>query len=206
MAAGAILHFIEPKIAPFDPPTPITPSRTKYGVDWMHRLWDIFAFKLYCDLETGVQGHPRSSKAALFDTAHTTSYSSYSKYASICYRFHIGRKSLPSCIRCHRCGWSRQIYATTLADQKTRTMGLSDSERISMIHSAFCYKARVWQTDGRTDRRNCRCIYALCCRACKPNTFEPGLRLQMSAHLYSELIFERRWQTATAYELADARA
>ena len=37
---------------------------------------EIFAFKLYCDLETGVRGHSRSSKAALFDRAHTTLYSS----------------------------------------------------------------------------------------------------------------------------------
>jgi len=35
----------------------------------------IFAL-LYCDLETGVRGHSRSSKAALFDRAHTTLYSS----------------------------------------------------------------------------------------------------------------------------------
>ena len=30
---------------------------------------EIFAFKLYCDLETGVRGHLRSSKTALFDRA-----------------------------------------------------------------------------------------------------------------------------------------
>jgi len=37
---------------------------------------EIFAFKLYCDLETGVRGHSRSSKTSLFDRAHTTLYSS----------------------------------------------------------------------------------------------------------------------------------
>jgi len=36
----------------------------------------IFAFKPYCDLETGLQGHSRLSEAALFDRAHTTLYSS----------------------------------------------------------------------------------------------------------------------------------
>jgi len=41
----------------------------------MHRLQDN-AFKLYCDLETGVRGLSRSSKAALFDRVHTTLYSS----------------------------------------------------------------------------------------------------------------------------------
>ena len=35
----------------------------------------LFAFKLYCDLETGVQSHSRSPKAALCDRAHTTLYS-----------------------------------------------------------------------------------------------------------------------------------
>jgi len=29
-------------------------------------ICEIFAFKLYCDLETGARGHSRSSKAALF--------------------------------------------------------------------------------------------------------------------------------------------
>ena len=51
---------------------------------------EIFDFKLYCDLETGVWSHSRSSKVALFDRAHMTVYSSirlYSKYASIYYHF-----------------------------------------------------------------------------------------------------------------------
>jgi len=37
---------------------------------------EIFAFKLYCDLETGVRAHLRSSKVVLLDRAHTTIYSS----------------------------------------------------------------------------------------------------------------------------------
>jgi len=49
---------------------------------------EIFAFKLYCDLETGVRGHSRSSTVALFERAHTTLYpSSIYNYASIYYRF-----------------------------------------------------------------------------------------------------------------------
>ena len=40
--SAAILDFIEPQIAPFDPPTPKTLAyRTKHGVDRMHRLRDI---------------------------------------------------------------------------------------------------------------------------------------------------------------------
>jgi len=37
---------------------------------------EIFAFKLYCNLETWVRGHSRSSKMAIFDRTHTTLYSS----------------------------------------------------------------------------------------------------------------------------------
>jgi len=48
----------------------------------------IFAFKLYCDLETGVRGHSRSSKAALFDRAqYDFIFVFHSNYASIYYRF-----------------------------------------------------------------------------------------------------------------------
>jgi len=61
---------------------------------------EIFAFKLYCDLETGVRGHSRSSKVALFGRAHTTLYSSfivtmplYSTLSEI--KPHIGWKLLP---------------------------------------------------------------------------------------------------------------
>ena len=39
-------------------------------------VYEIFAFKLYYDLETGVRGHSWSSKSALFDRAYTTLYSS----------------------------------------------------------------------------------------------------------------------------------
>jgi len=37
---------------------------------------EIYAFKLCCDLEIGLWDHSRSWKAALFDRAHTTLYSS----------------------------------------------------------------------------------------------------------------------------------
>jgi len=47
------------------------------NMEWIECIvCEIFAFKLYCDVETGVQGHSRSSKAALFDRARTTLYSS----------------------------------------------------------------------------------------------------------------------------------
>jgi len=63
------------------------------NVEWIGcTVCEIFAFKLYCDLETGVRGHSRPSKMARFDRAHTTLcllciFVFYSKYASIYYPF-----------------------------------------------------------------------------------------------------------------------
>ena len=54
-----------------DPENP----RLEPNMEWIGcTVCKIFAFKLHCDLETGVRGHSRSSKVALFDRAHTTSY------------------------------------------------------------------------------------------------------------------------------------
>jgi len=73
-SSAAILDTIEPEIAPFDPPT--RKPLPEPDMEWIGcTVCEIFAFKLYCDLETGVQGHSRSSKTALFDRAHTTLYS-----------------------------------------------------------------------------------------------------------------------------------
>jgi len=74
--SATILDFIEPQIAPFDLPK-ISDLSVEPNVEWIRcTVCVIFAFKLYCDLETGVRGHSRSSKAALLDRAHTTLYSS----------------------------------------------------------------------------------------------------------------------------------
>jgi len=55
---------------------PKNPSLEPY-MEWIGcTVCEIFAFKVYCDLDTGVRGHSRSSKTALFDRAHTTLYSS----------------------------------------------------------------------------------------------------------------------------------
>ena len=55
---------------------PENPSLER-NIEWIGcTVSKIFAFKLYCDLETGVRGHSRSSKVTLFDRAHTTLYSS----------------------------------------------------------------------------------------------------------------------------------
>jgi len=53
---------------------PENPSLER-NMAWIrYTVCKIFAFKLHCDLETVVRGHSRSSKAALFDRAHTTLY------------------------------------------------------------------------------------------------------------------------------------
>jgi len=117
---------------------------------------EIFTFKLYCDLETGVRGHSRSSKVAPFDRAHTTLYSSsvvtmpLSITVSKIYP-HIGRKLLPpSLYLAAPLGVKPSDLSNDSWWRKTRMMGLSESERISMMRSAVLTQSmRV--TDRRTD-------------------------------------------------------
>ena len=97
-------------------------------------IWST-AFKLYCDLETGVRDHSRSSKVALFDRAHMTLYSSsiVTMHLGLSITIseilpHIGRKLPPPCIWRPRWGWTCQICATTLGDK--------NSERVSMMRWA----------------------------------------------------------------------
>jgi len=72
---------------------PENPSKASIesNMEWIGcTVCEIFAFKLYCDLEMRVWGHSRSSKTTPFDRAHTTLYSSSmvtNNYASISYRF-----------------------------------------------------------------------------------------------------------------------
>ena len=45
------------------------------NMQWIgYTVCEIFAFELYCDLETGVRGHSRSSKVVPFDRAHIGLY------------------------------------------------------------------------------------------------------------------------------------
>ena len=57
--SATILNSIEPEIAPFDPST--RKFRAEPNTEWIGcTVCDVFAFKLYCDLETGfgvTQGH-----------------------------------------------------------------------------------------------------------------------------------------------------
>jgi len=64
--ANSAIRFADPENPNLEP-----------NMEWIGcTVCEIFAFKLYCDLEIGVRGHSRSSTAALFDRAHTTLYSS----------------------------------------------------------------------------------------------------------------------------------
>jgi len=125
-------------------------------MEWIGRtVCEIFAFKLYCDLETRVRGHSRSSKVALFDRAHTTLY--WSKIAIVF--------ATPPCIWRPRSGWHRQISTTTLGDEKLEWWAYQMVKAFRWYVQPFWYNTRVWQTDGQTDgqtdRRNWRGIYAL---------------------------------------------
>jgi len=85
MAVSRHLGFCRTANSAFRSADPENP-RTKHGVDRMHRLRDIrlyIRYSLYFDLETGVRGHSRSSKVALFDRAHTTLYSSSTVHVTI---------------------------------------------------------------------------------------------------------------------------
>jgi len=83
---------------------------------------EIFAFKLYCDLETGIHGHStRSLKATLFDRAHTTSYSSdsipLSSNLSEIYSRILVENRYPLVFGAPL-GVKPSDYATTLGDEK----------------------------------------------------------------------------------------
>jgi len=70
--SAAVLDFIEPVIWSADPKNPCLEP----NMEWIGcTVCEIFTFKLYCDLETRVWGHSRSSKTAPFDRAHMTLYS-----------------------------------------------------------------------------------------------------------------------------------
>jgi len=130
---------------------------------------EIFAFKLYCDLEIGVHGHSWSSKAALFDRAHTTLYSSSTVTMPLSITVseiypHIGRKLLTPFYLAPPFGVKPPYLHKDPWWRKTRMMGLSDGERMLMMRSADLTQiTRV--TDGGTDgigvAYTCYSIYAV---------------------------------------------
>jgi len=114
---------------------------------------EIFAFTLYRDLETRVQGHSRSSKVAPFDRAHTTSYSS--SIVTILYLVPFPRYSrilvencYPPCIWRRRWGWSHQIYGTTLGVDKLEWWWKNFDDTFSRFDTIHACDG--W-TDGQTE-------------------------------------------------------
>ena len=148
-----ILNFKEPQIglATFDPMTP----KTITNQTWSRPdapFARCSAFKLYCDLETGVLGHSRSSKATLFDraqSAHTTLYSS-SITVSENSRILVENCYTP-CIWRPRWGWSPQIFARTLGDEKLEWWSYQVVKKFRWCVQPFWHKSRVWQTDRNTE-------------------------------------------------------
>ena len=138
-----------------DPENPnLEPNMERIGCT----VCEIFAFKLYsvyCDLETGVLGHSRSSKAALFDKAHTNSYSS----SIVTMSFLLSLRDIAAywskiatpLYLAPTLGWSRQIYATTLGDEKLEWWTYEIVKEFRWCVQPFWHKARVWQTDRQTD-------------------------------------------------------
>ena len=118
----------------------------------MHRL------RVHCDLESEVRGHLMSSKVALFDRTHTTLYSSSIVTMPLSITVseiqpHFGVKSLIPCLPPVR-GETVRLTQQPLVKKKTRLMGLSDSERISVIRKAVLIQStRVTgrRTDGWTE-------------------------------------------------------
>ena len=167
MAVSRHLGFYQTANSIIRSADPENPGLEPNNMQWIGcTVCEIFAFKLYCDLETGVWGHSRSSKVALFYRANTTLYSSsivfiiyyrfrdkapcWSKIANPLYSAPPLRVKL-SDVRSSP-WWQKicQLYAAALGDKKSR-----DGEGISMIRSAVLIQnTRV--TDGQTDRQNCR--------------------------------------------------
>jgi len=76
MAASRHLRYYQTANSTIRSTDPENPC-PEQDMEWIRRtVCEISAFKLHCDLETGVRDHTRSSKVALFDRAHTTLYSS----------------------------------------------------------------------------------------------------------------------------------
>ena len=149
--AHSVIRSADPENAGLEP-----------NMEWIGcTVCEIFTFKLYCDLETGVRGHSRSSKVALFDTARTTlySFSILNMPLSITVaeiKPHIGRKSLP--LPLYSAPLLRVIYATTLGDEKLEWCTIIQWKNFDDAFSRF---DKIHACDGQTDRRNCRGISAL---------------------------------------------
>jgi len=154
-----------------DPENP----RLEPNLEWIGcTICEIIAFKVYCDLETGVRCHSRSSKTAPFDRTHTTLYLSSIVTMPLSLTVseiqpHICRKSLPPLYNWRPgWGWRPQIYITTLGDEKLEWRAYRTVKEFRWYVQPFWYNTRVWRTDWQTDGQtelawHIRAI--ACCRA-----------------------------------------
>jgi len=156
MAVSRHLGFYRTANSAIRSTDPENPS-LEQNMEWIGcTVCEILAFKLYCDLETEVRGYSRSSKMALFDRTHTTLYSSSTVTMPLSHRFRdiaaYWSKIATPLYLAHPLGVTPSDLHNDPWWRKTRMMGLSDGERISMMCSAVLIQyTRV--TDGRTDRR-----------------------------------------------------
>jgi len=128
------------------------------NMEWIGcTVCEIFAFKLHYDLETGVRGHSRSSKVALFDRAHTTLYSSsivtflyllpFPGYSRImvenCYPPCIWRPIGGEAVRFTQRPW--------VTFEKLEWWAYQIVKEFWWCVQRFWHNTRVWQSDGRTE-------------------------------------------------------
>ena len=165
--SAAILDFVEPQIAPFDPPTPKT---LEPNMEWIGcTVCEIFAFifdihyTLTLKLGFGVtQGHRKWH----YSIEHIRLYIRLPQYMYLyMYLLPFPRYSRILVENCYPLvfGAPLGVKPSDLRNdpwwRKTRMMVLSDGERISMIRSAVLIQyTRV--TDRPTDGRNCSGTYA----------------------------------------------
>jgi len=88
MAVSRHLGYYRTGNSAIRPADPENPS-TEPNMEWIGcTVCEIFAFKLYCDLETRVWGHSRSSKIGTIRwSTYDFIFVFHSNYASISYRF-----------------------------------------------------------------------------------------------------------------------
>jgi len=150
---------------------------------------EIFAFKLYCDLEIGfrvIQGQWKWH----YSVQHVFIFVFHSKYASIYYRFR------------DIAAWSKLLLPLYLSPplgvkpselrndpwwRKTRMMGLSDGERISMMPSSV-----LIQYTRVIDGRNWRGIMLSRVKTCIFHSLQPKRDVRTLACVLQHAV--ARWQ------------
>jgi len=123
----------------------------------MHSFWEF-------------RGHSRSSKAAPFDIAHTTLYSSSIVNMSVLYVLPFPRYCRIFVENCYPIVFGAPVRGeavrfTKQSWRKLEWWAYQTVKEIRWYVQPFWYKVRVWRTerrtDRRTDRRKCLGIYAL---------------------------------------------